>query len=78
MENVFVVAAIISAIFFVAKFIENKFIDKETSKPIKTMVRDTLLVYFSVLFGDFIIQQFAPIMQKGGKNTPVFVDNPEF
>ena len=78
MENIFVSAAVISVIFFIAKFMENKFLNKETDKPVKFIVRDTLLVYFSVLCGHFIIQQTNPLMQSGGKHTQVFTGNPEF
>jgi len=78
MDNIFVIAAIISVIFFIAKFIEMRFVEKE-SKPLKLLIRDSLLVYFSVVFGDFIIGQINPIL-KGGSHvtTPVFTDNPGF
>jgi hypothetical protein len=78
MENVFVIAAVVSIVFFIAKFLENKFLDKETVKPVKFIVRDTLLVYFSVVCGYFIMQQTIPIGQSGGKSPLVFTDNPEF
>jgi hypothetical protein len=35
-----------------------RFILKE-KKPIKTMIRDTLMVYLSVVIGNFILSQFA-------------------
>jgi hypothetical protein len=76
MDNIFVVAAVISAIFLISKFIEMRFVDKE-SKPLKLLIRDTVIVYFSVISGNFIIEQLSPIIQKGGV-TPVFTDNPEF
>jgi hypothetical protein len=78
MENVFVIAAVVSVVFFIAKFMENKFVDKETAKPVKFIVRDTLLVYCSVVCGYFIIQQTNPIVHSGGKSPLVFTDNPEF
>ena len=80
MENIFVIAAIISVIYIIAKFIEMRFIEKE-SKPLKLLIRDAILVYFSVVFGDFVIKQVNPIMVSvsGGSNiTPVFTDNPGF
>ena len=76
MDNIFVVAAVISAIFLISKFIEMRFVDKE-SKPLKLLIRDTVIVFFSVISGNFIIEQLSPVMQKGGI-TPVFTDNPEF
>jgi hypothetical protein len=79
MDNIFFIAAIISVIFFIAKFIEMRFVEKE-SKPLKLLIRDALLVYFSVVFGDFIIGQISPILKGGShaNNTPVFTDNPGF
>ena len=77
MDNIFIVAGIISLIFFVSKFIEMRFIEKE-SKPLKFLVRDSLLVYFSVLIGNFILEQLKPAMQEGGGAPSVFTDNPDF
>ena len=76
MDNIFVIAGIISVIFLVIKFTEMRFVDKE-SKPLKLLIRDTIVVFFSVISGNFIMEQLSPVMQKGGV-TPVFTDNPEF
>ena len=79
--NTFVVAGIISVVFLIAKFIEMRFVDKE-SKPLKLLIRDSLLVFVSVLFGLFIIDQLKPVIQEGGEavisNPAVFTDNPGF
>jgi hypothetical protein len=78
MDNIFIIAGLISFVFFVCKFIEMRFIDKE-SKPLKLLIRDTLLVYFSVLVGNFVLTQLKPSMQEGGASSPaVFTGNPEF
>lgn len=79
MTNVFVVSAIISITFLVAKFLEMRFVERE-SKPLKFLIRDALLVYFSVILAYFFMDQINPIMN-GGTNkkfTPVFTDNPAF
>jgi hypothetical protein len=80
MNNIFYISAIISISFFIIKFIEMRFIEKE-SKPLKFLLRDTLLVYFSVILGNFIIEQINPMLN-GGTNssthTPIFTDNPGF
>lgn len=76
MDNIFVIAAIISIIFFLAKFVEMRFVDKD-SKPLKLLVRDSLLVYFSVIAGYFILEQIKPAIQNG-ETQVVFTDNPEF
>ena len=81
MDNIFIVAAIISVIFMISKFIEMRFVEKE-SKPLKELIRDAILVYFSVVFGNFVIGQINPILSGGGSTksavTPVFTDNPGF
>lgn len=81
MENIFIVAAVISITYLIAKFIEMRFIEKE-NKPLKLLIRDSLLVYFSVIFANFILEQLNPIVQSagGGSNntTPIFTDNPGF
>ena len=79
MENTFVIAAIISITFLLAKFLEMRYIEKE-SKPLKFLIRDAFLVYFSVIIAIFIIDQINPLI-KGGtttKVTQVFTDNPGF
>lgn len=77
MENIFIIATVISVIFFIVKFIEMRFIQKE-SKPLKFLLRDSLLVYFSVIMSNFIMNQINPIVNSIQKITPVFTDNPGF
>jgi hypothetical protein len=81
MNNVFLIAAIISIVFLIVKFIEMRYIEKD-SKPVKLLMRDALLVYFSVVSGYFVLEQLKPVMHTGDKliggNTPVFTNNPEF
>jgi hypothetical protein len=79
MNNIFLTAGLVAGIFFIIKFIEMRFIEKE-SKPLKLLIRDSLVVYVSVVGGDFIVEQLQPFIV--GENvvlTPgVFVDNPSF
>ena len=77
--NIFVIAAIIAITFLVIKFLEMRYIEKE-SKPLKVLIRDTLVVYFSVIISHFVIDQLNPIMMAGAskKVTPIFTDNPAF
>jgi hypothetical protein len=74
-------AAIISFVFLIVKFIEMRFVEKE-SKPLKLLIRDALLVYFSVIAGNFVLDQLKPVIQEGGEgavtNPAVFTDNPGF
>jgi len=81
MENIFIIAGVISFIFLIIKFIEMRFIEKE-AKPLKLLIRDTLVVYISVIFANFILTQLKPVIQQGGNtvtvNPAVFTDNPSF
>lgn len=80
MDNIFIIAMVISIVFLISKFIEMRFIDNE-SKPLKLLIRDTLLVYFSVISGYFIMEQLKPVLETVGENISapqVFTDNPEF
>ena len=80
--STFLIAGIISVIFFIAKFCEMRMFDKE-SKPLKFLVRDSLLVYFSVIVGMLVLEQLKPIIEDNSENilkttTAVFTDNPAF
>jgi len=80
MTSIFVVAAIISIIFLLAKFLEMRYIEKE-SKPLKLLIRDSFLVYFSVIIANFVMEQLNTVIESSGgskKITPVFTDNPSF
>lgn len=77
MASIFVIAGVISVVFLIVKFIEMRFIEKE-SKPFKFLIRDALLVYFSVIIANFLLDQINPVTSGGKKLTPVFTDNPGF
>lgn len=79
MENIFFIATIISIVFLVFKFLEMRFVEKE-SKPLKFLIRDTILVYTSVILGSFVLDQLKPVLSEveGGGTPAVFVDNPSF
>ena len=80
MKNIFIIAAVISVLFLIVKFIEMRFVEKENI-PLKLLIRDALLVYFSVISGYFILQQFNNLIENGETNisaTQVFTDNPGF
>ena len=80
MTNVYLIAGTISVIFFIVKFIEMRFVDKE-SVPLKYLVRDTVVVFFSVLAGLFVLDQLKPVIDENltqVSNPAVFTDNPGF
>jgi len=81
----FIEAGIIAIIFLVGKLIESRIgsSDKDTdksgsSKPIKYIFRDALMVFLSVLLGNFLIEQLKPMLPKQNIHPMVFVGTPEF
>ena len=79
MDNIFLAAGIISVIFFIAKFLEMQYVDKEP-KPLKILIRDSLLVYISSILGWFVLDQLKPVINDIDiSTTPLaFTDNPPF
>jgi len=77
MSNIFMNATLISIIFLIIKFFEMRFIEKE-NKPLKLLIRDTLVVFSSVVLSDFLLKQFNPVIHSSGGATQVFTDNPDF
>lgn len=79
MDNIFLVAGVISVIFLIGKFLEMRYVDKEP-KPLKLLIRDTLLVYVSIIFGNFIVEQLNPVINEiDVPSAPLaFTDNPPF
>ena len=80
MDNIFLIAAIVSVIFFISKFLEMRYVEKE-SKPLKFLIRDTLVVYISVIAGNFIYEQVTPVIEDTVKaqSVPIaFTDEAPF
>lgn len=80
MENIHLTAIIIAFIFFTVKFLEMRYVDKEP-KPLKFLIRDSLIVYICVVFCNFIIEQVSPNMEDiipTQKVAHVFTDDPAF
>lgn len=80
MDNIFLVAGIISVIYFIGKFLEMRYVEEE-AKPLKLLIRDSLLVYVCVIIGNFIVEQLKPVIDSVEINTEVplvFTDNPPF
>ena len=76
MDNIYVIALTISVVYMISKFFEIRFILKENVN-LKQLTIDTILVYFSVILGTFIIEQFLD-KTKNLTQAPVFIDSPKF
>ena len=81
-NNIFLYAAVISAIYVLIKIIEIQFIEKEQLN-IKLLIRDMLIVFFSVITGYYMVDQLTPMMYgikdvKSVIHPPAFTDAPSF
>uniref|UniRef100_A0A6C0JEW6 Uncharacterized protein n=1 Tax=viral metagenome TaxID=1070528 RepID=A0A6C0JEW6_9ZZZZ len=75
-NSIFVTGVAVSCAYLLFRFIEMRFILKE-NKPLKVLARDTLLVYLSVILGNFVMSQVGGL--DISKSVPqVFTNNPEF
>jgi hypothetical protein len=93
-SNAYIVSGIIAFVFLVAKFLEMRFSGANNNantnegednggvqpKPLKFLLRDTLLVYVSSLFGFYIIAQFEEhsTINSAVKDVAAFTGGPDF
>lgn len=81
MDNIFMVASIIAFLYLIIKFMEMRFVEKN-NKPIKIIIKDTLVVYLCIFLGNYLIEQISPHILGKGVSTPkptqVFTDSPSF
>lgn len=76
MDNIYIIALTVSIVYVISKFFEIRFILKENIN-LKQLMIDTILVYFSVIIGIFIMEQFIN-KTKDLTQAPVFIDTPKF
>ena len=78
-QNSLLISSCIAVIYALSKYIEVKYLVKEELN-IKTIIRDTILVYISSLTGIFIIDQVNTKldMNNSTPTTSAFTDKPNF
>lgn len=84
--KMFITGLAIAVVYFLLKFMEMRFVDPENQKPIKVLVRDSIMVCISAVVGMFVLTQFDSIGGIGGNggggssaaSPAVFVDTPGF
>jgi len=76
MDNIYIIALAVSIVHGISKFFEIRFILKEKVN-LKQLMIDIILVYFSVIIGIFITEQFIS-KTKNLTQAPVFIDTPKF
>ena len=79
MQTTIIFSIIIGIIYFIASLTLNRFIEEK--KTLKVILRDSCLVFLSVLVGsysvDFVGLATLSVKQKGG-STAAFITKPDF
>lgn len=70
-------AGVISAVFIILAVLKSKYVDKEDKKP-KVIINDALLVFVSVLAGEFAIEKMNKGGPVGDSAPTAFLGKPEF
>jgi len=73
----FLNATVISIMYFLFRFFEMRVIVKE-NKPLKTLLRDSLLVYLACVSGEFLINEITPLASGVSTQPSVFINDPDF
>ena len=74
-NSVLIHACLVSILFLIMKFIEMRFITKNTIPP-KELIRDSVLVFVAFIATHYLLTQFGSSSHK--KMIEVFTDNPSF
>tara|TARA_Y100000591_G_scaffold310144_1_gene312137 strand:- start:99 stop:341 length:243 start_codon:yes stop_codon:yes gene_type:complete len=80
MDNLVVLAVSAAVVYFFVKFIEMRFIKRE-SEPLKGIIKDSAFVAMATGLGGFIVGQMGSLTnetQSGGGAPNVFTDDPGF
>jgi hypothetical protein len=77
MENIFFVAALIAGIHFLFSFMEMRMTEEEPT-PLKTLIKNALLVFASAVGGLFLLEQLKPVMEEQMSAPMVFTGEPAF
>ena len=85
--KLFIIGVVVAAVYFVLKFMEMRFVEPDNQKPMKVLIRDSIVVCISAVLAVFILNQFENIGSGGGSDgggigsggaPAVFVDTPGF
>jgi RsiW-degrading membrane proteinase PrsW (M82 family) len=86
--KIFVIGVVVAIVYFLLKFMEMRFVETDNQKPVRVLIRDSLVVCISSVLAVFILNQFDDVSGGvggvgggggGNSSTPaVFVDTPGF
>lgn len=79
MDNIYIIAIIITLLFMSFKYIEYRQSTDE-NKSLKPIIKDGVVIFLCIIGGNFIYKNLLSGIhpQEGGKPTLVFTDNPGF
>jgi hypothetical protein len=88
MDNSFFIAIFTTILFCFSKFVEMKYLDEEV-KPLKTIMRDTVVVFISSLTASYVYFNFNHVIHDffnvvtdtttlNSATTQIFTDTPSF
>ena len=60
-SKIVIVGIVVSVVYFLLKFMEMRFVDPENQKPVKVLVRDSIMVCISAVLGVFVLNQFEKV-----------------
>lgn len=86
--KMFVIGVVVAIVYFLLKFMEMRFVETDNQKPLKVLLRDSIVVCISAVLAVFILNQFGDMgggvggVGGGGGGSggapAVFVDTPGF
>tara|TARA_B100000902_G_C27293965_1_gene908828 strand:+ start:1760 stop:1990 length:231 start_codon:yes stop_codon:yes gene_type:complete len=76
MNEFLITGCIISIIYTLVRVLETR-MSGDDPKPLKVLVKDTILVYICSILGIFVFNQLSPLAT-GKSPTTAFTGNPEF
>ena len=79
MNNSLILGIVISIVYFILKFIDSKYIQKD-DKPLKENLKDSIIVFLAIIMVQFIFDQFNvnEIIGNTKKSLSAFTNNPDF
>jgi hypothetical protein len=84
--KLFIIGVVVATVYFLLKFMEMRFVEHDNQKPLKVLIRDSIVVCISAVLAVFILNQFENSGGDGGGGggsggggaPAVFVDTPGF
>jgi uncharacterized membrane protein YgcG len=64
-----IIGVVVAVIYFLLKFIEMRFVESDNQKPVKVLVRDSIVVCISAVLAVFILNQFENISGGGSGSS---------